>query len=802
MGEPAVEPDPLDIDRLIRITNVACEIGNVAERMRHADRAGRAPGTPAPRAESRAESRTDSLATLASMARASGDTGGARGALESLAATAPGRELDRRAWLSMAGGATALVDRSALDEPDDDARAWIDASAADDAAFLARVAAPAWPFDAVHGERPDEVARDVVVAAADLLCRFGPALGGELDPGAPTRTGTPIERAARRLALDVRASTVGAPDAVPVRSTRPAWVQGIAARVEARLETLTRAERAVAAARLGLDGDAPLTLDETRERLGLDAELAERLEGRAFGKLARVCDDLLPAGRTAVALLTWFHATDGRMHLRSDALEGTGPTGRLPAGLRALAPLLTDPHRPRRAGTAVDCLARSGALTRWKYVGPAGPDGRIGADRAGVPLPNRLDALVPAAGEDELERLAALAGADRRVHLGYAVPAGSSPRHRRVVEALHLLRADDARFVDVATLYERHRATFGPPGCTPRTYARTLAGFPHLVVEGVSRRWAALDDEPPGPVPTPRSADPSTPERRVAPSDGLDDRDDRDGLDGAAARALADRVRELLRAEPVLRAGELAERLGDASRAAVATAVDDDPGLRRFAPGLVARHADLDALVADPPAALLDEAQWRLLSDALRGGERPDDPEPLYPAWRGESLDALVRWGRDAGLRFVDARERLRDEDLAASRARFEPRHLIAMTIACADRPSIGWMRINRLLGARVDSREAVWPVALLAGLGVVALGEHWQHPLATDRARAAELRSALFALARTRAELRWRDEALRGLLGRFDARAGIGTSGATAWLHESRVAGFLDERLAGAGER
>ena len=797
MGEPAVEPDPLDIDRLTRITNVACEIGNVAERMRHADRAGRAPGPPGPRAESRAES----LATLAAMARASR---GARGALESLAATAPGRELDRRAWLSMAGGATALVDRSALGEPDDDARAWIGASAVDDVAFLARVAAPAWPFDAVHGERPDELARAVVVAAADLLCRFGPELDGELggkpdrelDPGAPARPGTPVERAARRLALDVRASAAGGPDAAPARSTWPAWVQGIAARAEARLETLTRAERAVAVARLGLDGGAPRSLDETRERLGLDAELAERLEGRAFGKLARVCDDLLPAGRTAVALLTWFHATEGRMHLRSAALEGTGPTGCLPVGLRALAPLLTDPHRPRRAGTAVDCLARSGALTRWKHVDPAGD---TGAGRAAWPLPNRLDALVPAAGEDDLERLAALAGADRRVHLGYAVPTGSSPRHRRVVEALHLLRAADARFVDVATLYERHRATFGPPGCTPRTYARTLAGFPHLVVEGVSRRWAALDDEPPGPVPAPRSAAPSTPERRVAPSVDLDDRD---GPEDPVARALADRVRELLRIEPVLRAGELAERLGDASRAAVAGAVDDDPGLRRFAPGLIARHEDLDALAADPPAALLDEAQWRLLSDALRGGERPDDPEPLYPAWRGESLDALVRWGRGAGLRFVDARERLRDEDLAASRAGFEPRHLIAMTIACADRSSIGWMRIDRLLGARVDSREAIWPVALLAGLGLVALGEHWQHPLPTDRARAAELRSALFALARTRAELRWRDEALRDLLGRFDARAGIGTSGGAAWLHESRVAGFLDERLAGADER
>ena len=744
---PAIEPGTSDAARRSEDADVAGSIDAVVERLRHERRARAHAFDPS-------ASGDDSLAALASLARASR---GARGSLESLAAIERGRALDRRAWLLLSGGAVAVTEVASLDDGalDEDARAWRHASAADDDAFLARLASPEWPFEAVHGENRSAVARAAVSAAADLLCRFGREVGVRSAPP----DATPGERAAWRLARDVAVSASAAPGDVP------GWVRE-------------------AVGRVGVASDAAASENDARD--GAD-------ERAVLDGLARAVDAPTAAGTTATVLLLWFHLTEGRMHLADGALDGIAPSERLPRALRPLARLLDDPHRPGPAPALADRLTRTGTLTRWEHGGSDANDEGAAA-RPAVPLPNRLDAVLPTPGRDNLARLEALAGADRRVHLGYVVPRGAAPRERRAVEAARLLRAADAPFVDVAALYARHAVELGPPGCTLGTYERTLAAFPHLLVEGVSHRWAVLDDEPPDAVPAPRGPDAPAAERRTRHRAHEGDERDRRG-----SATVADRVRECLEAAPVLRTGELVERLGDVPRGTVVGALDDDPGLRRFAPGLVAPHERLDALVADPPAALLDETQWRFLSDALRSGERPDDPAPLYPAWRGESLEALVRWGRGEGLRLSDARERLRDADLSAVHSGFEPRHLVAAIIECASRPSIGWMRLNRLLGARVDSRTAIWPVALLAGLGAVALEEHWQHPLATDRARARTLRGELFALARTRERLRWRDEGLRALLGRFDARDAVVSPAASAWLRSRRVAHFLDGRL-GAG--
>lgn len=229
-----------------------------------------------------------------------------------------------------------------------------------------------------------------------------------------------------------------------------------------------------------------------------------------------------------MGLLVWFHLADGRMHLDRAALDAPLPFERLLLALRPALALLGDPYRPEDARAPGERLVRIGSLTRWakRDVGSAADGERDGVrDEAGaeaaalpaVPLPNRLELVVPLLGVDNRARLEALAGADRRVHLGYAVPKGSAPRERRAVEAVRLLRDDGAPFVDVVDLYERHAATFGPPGCTLGTYARTLAAFPHLAVEGLTHRWAALDADPAGAAPTPDPTNPAGAGRRVAP---------------------------------------------------------------------------------------------------------------------------------------------------------------------------------------------------------------------------------------------------------------------------------------------
>ena len=799
MGEPAVGSDPFDddpgaradadrdgvgADRAAWIEAVP-DIEHVVERLRRAERARALALGPAP-------SGSDSLAALAATARASGD---ARGALESLADTDRGRELDRRAWLLMAGGAIAVEDPAALDADalDEAARDWIHASAVDEAAFRARIATPARPFGAVHGADPEAVALAATLGAGDLLCRFGTGLDVR---GAPGDGGTPETVAARRLAAGLAAPGAGSEDA-------PGWARELVALGAAALESLAPVRRTVLRLRLGLDGEASAVEDVARS-LGVGPDEARRVEREALDALGEAAGPLGEAGRAAAALLVWWHLTGGRMH-RERGADGTAvPFASLPAPLRPVLALLGDPYRPEEVPGLAERLARVGPLTRWVHGDASAGGGRSpGTDEAGdgagvavaaVPLPNRLDAVVPTGDGDDAARLGALAGADRRVHLGYVVPRGSAPRERRAVEAVRLLRAADAPFTDVSDLYEAHAATFGPPGCTVATYARTLAAFPHLAVEGVKHRWAALDAEPPAPATETRPANPAGADRRRAPPVADDGEEaSRD----APARTVAARLRACLDEVPAASAGELERRLGDVSRATVTGTVADDPSLRWFAPGLIAARERLDELVAGPPAALLDEVRWRLLSDALRSGERPDAPDPLFPAWSGASLEALVRWGRDEGLRLAHSRERLRAEDFGAMHSGFGPRHLAAMAIACASRDSIGWMRLNRMLGARIDSRGAIWPVVLLASLGLVRLERHWQHPLATDRARARALRDALFGLARTRERLPWGDAELRGLLGRFDARAGVGSAEVRAWLANRRVTHFLDGRLA-----
>jgi RNA polymerase sigma factor (sigma-70 family) len=71
----------------------------------------------------------------------------------------------------------------------------------------------------------------------------------------------------------------------PLRPDDAAKAQELAAAVRAALVTLTPREHAILAARHGLDGEPPRTLQEIGQHLGLTRERVRQIEARALRQL-------------------------------------------------------------------------------------------------------------------------------------------------------------------------------------------------------------------------------------------------------------------------------------------------------------------------------------------------------------------------------------------------------------------------------------------------------------------------------------------------------------------------------------
>ena len=190
-----------------------------------------------------------------------------------------------------------------------------------------------------------------------------------------------------------------------------------------------------------------------------------------------------------------------------------------------------------------------------------------------------------------------------------------------------------------------------------------------------------------------------------------------------------------------------------------------------YAPGLMARRRDLPALIAAPPPALTCPRQWRLLVDARRSGEAPDGPSPLYPAWTPGPSAHLTAWegdppalaGRQGGAR--------RDGDFTTDPRGLEPRHLLAVAIECLERPTIGWVRINRICRVRSDSGLARWTLVVLGAVGAVELGDDWRDPHRVRPVAVRTLYEGLVALRRAHGVLGTDHPAHRAVLGRLSTR-------------------------------
>ena len=85
------------------------------------------------------------------------------------------------------------------------------------------------------------------------------------------------------LVGDTETTTLGDPAAL--RPEDEAEAHALAAAVRAALATLPPRERAILAARHGLDGEPPRTLQEIGHRLGLTRQAVQQAEARALARL-------------------------------------------------------------------------------------------------------------------------------------------------------------------------------------------------------------------------------------------------------------------------------------------------------------------------------------------------------------------------------------------------------------------------------------------------------------------------------------------------------------------------------------
>ena len=154
----------------------------------------------------------------------------------------------------------------------------------DDRARLARQA------HALHGTLGHPPSHAELAAALDIPRARVDALT------APLPAPVPLDQTVG----DAETTTLGdlLPDSAALRPDDAAEAQELAAAVRAALAGLPPRERAILAARHGLDGEAPRTLQEIGHRLGLTRQAVQQAEARALARLR------LPA------LRRWLAAND------------------------------------------------------------------------------------------------------------------------------------------------------------------------------------------------------------------------------------------------------------------------------------------------------------------------------------------------------------------------------------------------------------------------------------------------------------------------------------------------------------
>lgn len=387
-------------------------------------------------------------------------------------------------------------------------------------------------------------------------------------------------------------------------------------------------------------------------------------------------------------------------------------------------------------------------------------------------IPRLAGDLAPAI-EPRLLRAAWVLELGARLHLDYAVGDRVGPRLKRVIGLHTLLGRAPLGLEDQVLLAQYHRS-YPDDVCNVRDAEIVMQAAPHLFIQIIDGRWAALGE--PGVPPTPGAA----------PTVRLQSSEESGTIGHALEQALAQRglsrIGDLIQDADLI----LPENRSVNSIGPVLLTRSDRFG--RALPGVYGLIEQIpapdDPLLGDL-SCLLNEDQARLFALGRYAGE----PRTAYPLWSMQAEERLCRWARHGAapevfnaLLAVARPERwpnVHDLDewrdlkhrfgrfglgfaLRKERAYGRPDldRVLAGAVLAEAEEGLSWISANRILGHRVESYAGAGLLAVLALLGAVRTplgdGFAWQRRHMPGP-RLVEIRELLSGELSQKGQLDWK---------------------------------------------
>lgn len=504
------------------------------------------------------------------------------------------------------------------------------------------------------------------------------------------------------------------------------------------LKQLPARDRDIIDRRFAACPDERETLEQIGERLGLTRERVRQLEKRALGEIKR----RLPRDDLRALLLAWGSAGWEAIAGDADILRAVD----LPQVARRLhgSVLLLIEAAEFTEAAWLDAIATP---YTGGWLSPRVPRARVDAVVArleGNGALRRLPRAVAYFGPFPEARAALLLTQGIHLDGGYAFASRPTARPRRAATA-HAVLSDSAGPVALADLHFSYRRLVPDDPCSPRDLFIVMDEARHLFLETAEGEWVALG---------PSGDRPAWP-RDASGADGEDDVAETAQATAEPDLTVASALQDELRRSGPQALGQLvgvARRILPAGRSANSigpTLIGRPELFVRVLPGVYALPAQVprdEALLQDALPFLFNEGQARLFVY----GRRAAEPWGAFPLWRPETEMRLCAWARRVGADEIyrsllaaaevdtwPANEEYRTEwrelkrrygrhdllsavkdELVYERPPLD--RVLAAIVDLEARGRTSWVRLNRVLGRRIDTQVACGLLAALIALGAV----------------------------------------------------------------------------------